>query len=126
MSRYRKRFDDPSGGRFGIPTFGWRTAPDGWLTRRQLRARGLCPGGQPIAGQVLWIGVGGVRVAYLYRVELAKPKRTATPAQLVAIGRALLARRTCPSCHTVYEHDIPRSLGECVSCAERASSGVAA
>ena len=43
---------DPTGARYGIPTYPWRLAPDGLATRRQLRARGLRPGGQPIAAQV--------------------------------------------------------------------------
>lgn len=40
---------DPTGSVHGIPTFPWRFAPDGYATRRQLRARGLRPGGQPVA-----------------------------------------------------------------------------
>ena len=97
MSRIRAAYFDPDGTRYGIPTFWWRGAPPGYATRRQLPAAGLRPGGQPIAAQVLWRGVGGTRTAYLYRVDLARPKRTATPAQRRAIGAALTARRTCPS-----------------------------
>jgi hypothetical protein len=91
----------------------------GWLraTRRQLRARGLCPGGQPIAAQILWRGVGGERPAYLYRLDLARPKRTATPAVLAALAKAMRARRTCPTCRRVRPYVIPHSLGECLSCA---------
>ena len=44
---------DPTGSQFGIPTYPWRFAPDGLATRRQLRARGLRPGGQAVAAQVL-------------------------------------------------------------------------
>ena len=88
--------------------------PPGLLTIRQLRARGLRPGGQDIAAQILWRR--GKRVAYLYREDLAKPKRQATPAQLAAIGRALRARRTCPSCGTEKPYYIPRSTGECNDC----------
>lgn len=117
MSRIRAGYWDPDGDRHGTPTYWWRGAPSGYATRRQLRERGLCPGGQPIAAQILWHGVGGVRVAYLYRLDLARPKRTATPAQRVAIGKALTARRTCPTCGTVRPYCIPRSLGECVTCA---------
>ncbi|HLL66810.1 MAG TPA: RRQRL motif-containing zinc-binding protein [Micromonosporaceae bacterium] len=117
MSRIRAAFHDPDGVRYGIPTWWWRGAPAGYATVRQLRADGLRPGGQPVAGQVLWQGVGGVRVAYLYRVDAAKPKRTATARQLAAIGRALTARRTCSTCGTVRAYFIPRSLGECVPCA---------
>ncbi|SBT52876.1 RRQRL motif-containing zinc-binding protein [Micromonospora narathiwatensis] len=117
MSRIRAAFHDPDGARYGIPTYWWRGAPSGYATRRQLTAAGLRPGGQPIAAQVLWHGVGGTRAAYLYRVDLARPKRTATPAQRRAIAAALLARRTCPTCRQVRGYYIPRSLGECLACA---------
>ncbi|ADU08648.1 hypothetical protein ML5_3131 [Micromonospora sp. L5] len=116
MSRIRAAFHDPDGARYGIPTYWWRGAPPGYATRRQLRAAGLRPGGQPVAAQILWAGVGGIRAAYLYRLDLAAPKRTATPAQLRAVRAALLARRTCPTCRQVRGYYIPRSLGECLSC----------
>lgn len=116
-SRIRAAFYDPDGARYGIPTFLWRGAPDGYATLRQLRARGLRPAGQPVAAQIMWRGVGGTRVAYLYRLDLAAPKRTATPAQLRAIDRALLARQTCPTCRVLRPYYIPRSLGECLTCA---------
>ncbi|MCO8274785.1 hypothetical protein M1L60_29735 [Actinoplanes sp. TRM 88003] len=117
MGRIRAAFHDPDGDRYGIPTFWWKGAPDGYATRRQLRKRGLCPGGQPIAAQVLWAGVGGTRAAYLYDLDLARPKRTATPAVLAALAKAMRARRTCPTCRRVRPYVIPRSLGECLSCA---------
>ncbi|MER7894355.1 RRQRL motif-containing zinc-binding protein [Micromonospora sp. NPDC094482] len=117
MSRIRAAYFDPDGARYGIPTYWWKGAPPGYATRRQLNAAGLRPGGQPIAAQVLWRGVGGTRAAYLYRLDLAAPKRTATPAQRAAIGKALTARRTCPTCGTVRPYYIPRSLGECLACA---------
>ncbi|MEU5724681.1 RRQRL motif-containing zinc-binding protein [Micromonospora sp. NPDC047738] len=117
MTRVRAAYFDPDGARYGIPTYWWRGAPPGYATRRQLAAAGLRPGGQPIAAQVLWRGVGGTRAAYLYRVDLARLKRTATPAQRAAIGKALAARRTCPTCRQVRSYYIPRSLGECLACA---------
>ncbi|MFI6261365.1 RRQRL motif-containing zinc-binding protein [Micromonospora sp. NPDC051006] len=117
MSRIRAAYFDPDGARYGIPTYWWKGAPPGYATRRQLTAAGLRPGGQPIAAQVLWRGIGGTRTAYLYRLDLAAPKRTATPAQRAAIGKALTARRTCPTCGTVRPYFIPRSLGECIDCA---------
>lgn len=119
MGRIRAAFHDPDGDQYGIPTYWWQGAPPDYATRRQLRARGLCPGGQPVAAQVLWAGVGGTRTAYLYRVDLARPKRTATPAQLRALGKAMRARRTCLTCHRVRPYCIPRSLGECVACADK-------
>ena len=116
MSRIRADFHDPDGDRYSLPTYRWRGAPSGYATRRQLRARGLCPGRQPIAAQILWNGVAGTRAAYLYRLDLARPKRPATPGQLRAIRAALRARRTCPICHTLRPYYIPRSLGKCLTC----------
>ncbi|GII20850.1 RRQRL motif-containing zinc-binding protein [Planosporangium mesophilum] len=118
MPRYRTAYVDPTGDRYGIPTFPWRGAPTGYATARQLRAEGLRPGGQPVAAQILWRGIGGTRAAYLYRIDAAKPKRTATPAQLRAIERALAARRTCPTCREVRPYYIPRSLAECLTCSD--------
>ena len=79
---------DPDGSRFGLPTDPYHCAPDGLQTRRQLRASGLRPAGQPITGQIIWEHRGRRRIAYLYRVDLAAPKRQATPAQLNAPGRS--------------------------------------
>jgi hypothetical protein len=71
-----------------------------------------------VAAQILWRGVGGQRAAYLYHIHLALPKRVATPAQLAAIGKALAARRTCPTCTREQSYCIPRSLGECLDCTD--------
>lgn len=92
------QFYDPDGARFGIPTYPYHFAPEGLLTRRQLRAQGLRPGGQDIQAQILWQHRNARRVAYLYDVGQARPKREATPAQLAALGKAMDARKTCPSC----------------------------
>lgn len=107
-------FYDPTGARFGLPTYPFKLAPEGLATRRQLRVRDLRPGGQDPAAQILWRRGG--RVAYLYRIDLAVPKRTATPAQLAAVHRALTARRTCPNCQQVKDYYIPRRHGECLDC----------
>ncbi|WP_406862516.1 RRQRL motif-containing zinc-binding protein [Streptomyces sp. HUAS MG47] len=111
---------DPTGAQFGIPTYPWRYAPDGYATRRQLRARGLRPGGQPVAAQVMRRSRGrksGVQVGYLYRVDLAKPVRPMTSRKWGALALAMLARRTCPQCRITYGYCIPTSLGMCVLCA---------
>ncbi|GAB2989180.1 hypothetical protein GCM10023080_063710 [Streptomyces pseudoechinosporeus] len=110
---------DPTGALHGVPTYPWRLAPDGLATRRQLRARGLRPGGQPIAAQVMRVNrrASGVRIAYLYREELAKPVRPMTSRKWGALALAMLARRTCPKCQITYSYCIPRSLGMCVLCA---------
>jgi hypothetical protein len=111
---------DPNGARFGIPTFPWRFGPDGYATKRQLRARGLRPGGQPVAAQVMRRSrrrKSGVSVAYLYHLDLAKPVRPMTPGRAAALAKAMLARRTCPKCRTDAGYCIPTSLGTCVTCA---------
>jgi hypothetical protein len=114
-------FYDPTGSRFGLPTYPYRGAPDGYATTRQLRANGLRPGGQPVAAQILWRHATGRRTAYLYPTAGALPKRTATPAQRRAIAKALLARRTCRSCGHVRDYYIPRRYGECLDCAPAAT-----
>ncbi|WP_055617680.1 RRQRL motif-containing zinc-binding protein [Streptomyces phaeochromogenes] len=109
---------DPNGARHGIPTFPWHYAPDGYATFRQLRARGLRPGGQPVAAQVLRPRYRrGPLVAYLYRLDCAKPVRPMTPARWAALAKANAARRTCPSCRRDAGYVIPLSLGTCVPCA---------
>jgi hypothetical protein len=117
------RFYDPDGARYGIPTYPFRLAPDDLATRRQLRVRGLRPGGQPVAAQLMWRsrlarGRGGVRVAYLYRLDLARPVRPMTPARWAALAAALAARRTCPSCGHDAGYVLPASLGTCLTCHE--------
>ncbi|MCP2341020.1 RRQRL motif-containing zinc-binding protein [Actinomadura rupiterrae] len=110
-------FYDPTGARFGVPTYPYRWAPSGLLTRRQLTAKGLRPGGQDIAAQIVWRH--GKRVAYLFQENRALPKRTATPAQLAALGKALAARRTCSTCGQTKPYYIRCSLGECADCHQR-------
>ncbi|MEV0602190.1 RRQRL motif-containing zinc-binding protein [Streptomyces sp. NPDC050315] len=115
------RFYDPQGSRYGIPTYPFRLAPDGLATRRQLRARGLRPGGQEVAAQILWCSRryrAGVRVAYLYRLDLALPVRPMTSARWAALARANAARRTCPACGCDAGYILPSSLGICVACAD--------
>jgi hypothetical protein len=107
-------FYDPTGQRYGIPTYPFKTAPTGLATIRQLRAQSLRPGGQDVVAQLMWRK--GKRVAYLYRIDLAVPKRTATAAQLAALDKALLARRTCPACEQVKPYYIPRRTGACLDC----------
>lgn len=112
-------FYDPDGSRYGLPTYPYRWAPKGLLTRRQLTANGLRPGGQSVAAQIVWKHKGKRRVAYLYRADAAKPKREATPAQRAVISSALRARRTCPTCGVEKDYYIPLSIGECNDCSAR-------
>ncbi|WP_111649163.1 RRQRL motif-containing zinc-binding protein [Actinoplanes lutulentus] len=107
-------FFDPSGERYGIPTYPFKLAPTGLATLRQLRADGLRPGGQEIAAQLMWRR--GHRRAFLYRIDLAVPKRTATAAQRAALDKAMTARRTCPECGVFQDYYIPRRTGACLDC----------
>lgn len=110
----RVEFYDPDGTRYGLPTYPYHWAPANLLTTRQLRQRGLRPGGQQPAAQILWRR--GLRVAYLYDTALALPKRQATPAQLAALENAMRARRTCPLCGQEKAYCIPLSTGQCNDC----------
>ncbi|WP_248964545.1 RRQRL motif-containing zinc-binding protein [Sphaerisporangium perillae] len=105
---------DPTGAEFGIPTYPYRMAPKGLATRRQLTALGLRPAGQDVQAQILWRR--GKRVAYLYAVELAKPKRTPTAAQLAALERAMQARRTCPRCLRDIGYCLRKRWPACLDC----------
>ncbi|AXE87535.1 RRQRL motif-containing zinc-binding protein [Streptomyces sp. Go-475] len=101
-----------------LPAYRWRLAPDGYATRRQLRAQGLRPGGQQVAAQVERPRRRrGPLVAYLYRVDLAKPVRPMTPARWAALAKANAARRICPECRRDAGYVIPPSLGMCTPCA---------
>ncbi|GAB7074418.1 RRQRL motif-containing zinc-binding protein [Streptomyces sp. JCM 18897] len=101
-----------------VPVYRWRLAPDGLATRRQLRARGLRPGGQDVAAQVERPRRRrGPLVAYLYSIEQAKPVRPMTPAKWAALAKANAARRTCPACRRDAGYVIPPTLGMCATCA---------
>jgi hypothetical protein len=119
---FRAAFDDPGAERYPVPTFNYRCAPRGLATRRQLAAKGLTPGRQPIAAQILWRR--GKRVAYLYREDLARPKRPATDAQLAALLRAHVAQSTCPTCGREFPYYIPRRWGECLDCHNNPAAAV--
>jgi hypothetical protein len=84
-----------------------------------LAEAGLRPGGQDPVAQVMWRRRRVDAVAYLYAIAAAKPRRIPAPAQRVAVGLALKARRTCPTCRRDAGYVIPRRLGVCVDCAER-------
>ncbi|MBZ6088938.1 hypothetical protein KVH02_11450 [Streptomyces olivaceus] len=101
-----------------VPVYRWRLAPDGLATRRQLRALGLRPGGQDVAAQVERPRRRREPlVAYLYRVEQAKPVRPMTPAKRAALAKANAARRVCPECRRDAGYVIPPALGMCTLCA---------
>ncbi|MEU6602378.1 RRQRL motif-containing zinc-binding protein [Streptomyces flaveolus] len=108
-----------------LPEFDRRACPEGLVTRRQLRERGLSPGGHgPVA--VLRCKACAYRPdqacihptrAWLYSVELARPKRVPTLAQEEALDRAMAARSTCPECRRRYYFCLPlRTQGVCDAC----------
>ncbi|WP_030990024.1 RRQRL motif-containing zinc-binding protein [Streptomyces sp. NRRL WC-3744] len=108
-----------------LPEFDRRACPEGLATRRQLRELGLSPGGH---GPVAVLRCKGCAYrpdqacihptrAWLYSVELARPKRTPTLAQEEALDRAMAARSTCPTCRRRYYFCLPlRTQGQCDAC----------
>ncbi|WP_421110838.1 RRQRL motif-containing zinc-binding protein [Streptomyces sp. NEAU-S77] len=101
-----------------LPVYRWRLAPDGLATRRQLRAIDLRPGGQDVAAELQRPRRRrGPLVAYLYRIDRAKPVRPMTPARWAALAKANAARRICPTCRRDAGYVIPPSLGMCTLCA---------
>lgn len=98
----------------GLPTWRWRCAPRGLLTRRQMRAAGLAPGGsRPVARVVCR---RGRRWAGLWERSALVAKRVPSPAQLAALDRAQAARRWCPNCRRDVAYCLPVSVGRCGLC----------
>jgi hypothetical protein len=85
---------------------GW--VPKGLVTRRQMRAEGLAPGGAAPVAQLVFHHRRRreVRTLLWDRAELVS-KRVASPARLVALSRALAARRWCPSCERDVGYRVP-------------------
>lgn len=112
---------DPTGELWGVPTYLWGQAPTGLATRRQLAAKGLRPGGQPVAAQIRRSPRGRL-VANLYHLDLARPQFAMTPAKRAAVLTAAAARRRCygPCGRTDLTY-IPRQgapcYGVCWDCA---------
>jgi len=100
----------------GLPTWAYGFAPRGLLTRRQMRAAGLAPGGALPIAQVVWTHKRHEVRAQLWDRDHLAAKRTASPAQLVAVGLALAARRWCPECRSDVGYCIRTSLGCCEVC----------
>ncbi len=108
---------DPDGKRHGgLPTYPWRNAPQGLLTRRQLREQGLRPGGQEPVAQILCRH--GKRAAYLYATDKAQPVRPMTPAKQAALDKAMAARRWCPKGRHEAPYCVPPSRGGCWPCTQ--------
>ncbi|RSS67685.1 RRQRL motif-containing zinc-binding protein [Streptomyces sp. WAC06128] len=105
---------DPEDG--SLPVFRWKQAGHANLaTRRQLREMGLRPGGQEPVARIECRG--GRRFAWLYRIDLAKPKLPMTLAKEAALDKAMAARQTCGTCRRRYFHCLPlKTLGSCLEC----------
>ncbi|MFD8629610.1 RRQRL motif-containing zinc-binding protein [Streptomyces hygroscopicus] len=85
-----------------LPVFRWRQAGrENLATRRQLREMGLRPGDQEPVARIECCG--GKRWAWLYRIDLAKPKLPMTLAKEAALDKAMAARQTCGTCLECYD-----------------------
>lgn len=101
---------DPTGELHGIPTYIWGMAPEGLATRRQLAAMGLRKNGQAPVAQVR----RGRLIGYLYRIDLAAPQFTKTPAKLAAVHTAARSRQKCAGpCGRTDLGYIPRQAAPC-------------
>ncbi|MEW2527547.1 RRQRL motif-containing zinc-binding protein [Streptomyces sp. NPDC047071] len=77
---------------------------------------GLRPGGHEPVTRIECRG--GKRWAWLFRIDLAKPKFAMTVAKEAALERAMAARQTCPGpCGRRYVHSLLlKALGSCLGC----------
>jgi hypothetical protein len=105
----------------GCPVLTWGWADRRVLaTRRQLRAMNLSSGGHDPVAVLLFQHRRPARArdfAWLYRIDLAAPKRTPTTAQLRAVRAALIARRTCAGpCQQVQTRCVSRTSRMCPTC----------
>lgn len=104
-----------------LPVYRYRLAPHGLMTRRQLRAHGLRPGGNDPVAELRWRSrkarhTGGYRTALLYDPVTARPVRPMTPGRWRSHAAMMRARRTCPTCRRDRGYVIPTSLGQCWPC----------
>lgn len=103
-----------------LPVWDWGQAPAGYATRRQLRDAGLAPGGHGPAGRIerrRRRRRDEPLFAWLYRIDRCVPKRVPTAAQLVAVGKATAARRTCCDCGRDAGLVLPKVYsGQCIDC----------
>jgi hypothetical protein len=117
---------DPTGENHGgLPTYIWGIegqyggAPEGLATRRQLSEKGLRKNGQEPAAQVMF-KPRGRRRAYLYRIDLAAPKRPMTPAKWESVRTAARSRYRCTECQRTDLDYIPQQVapawGRCNDC----------
>lgn len=127
--RQHVEFNDPEAKRYPLATYPYHSAPKELATKRQLRKQGLSPRGEIQAQIVWWHGgnrnrngrLGRIRrTAYLYKIADGVPVRPMTPAMWHRHAAMMAARMTCPTCNNIKPYCIPRSLGECNDCHDRA------
>jgi hypothetical protein len=103
----------------GLPLLSWGIAPrDTLATYRQLRARGLRPGGADPVGVLYFHCRPGMRMVFanLYLIANAKPVRPLTAARRAAIEKACAAHRMCPECRRDAGVYIRPTIGMCADC----------
>lgn len=122
---------DPTGARYGMPTYPWGQAPTHLATRRQLARQGLRKNGHDPVAQLLRPRrrrpYQPLR-AYLYDTRTAAPRRPWTPAKQAAVLTAARARRRCTGpCGTTGLDYIPRQAGQyagwCNTCIDNQQTG---
>lgn len=107
--------NDPTGERYGFPTYRWGQAPAHLMTRRQLAAAGLRKAGQdPVAEMRDYVGAW--HRAYLYDSRLALPRRAWTPARQAAVQKAADSRKYCPACRGWLGYVPPPDQVDCPAC----------
>ncbi len=104
----------------GLPLLKRNCAPRDLLaTARQLRARGLRPGGKdPVAVLVTKHPASGkTNFSSLWQISECVPVRPQTPAKRASIARATQSRRVCRDCGEQAWKDLPYRFGRrCEAC----------
>jgi hypothetical protein len=114
---------DPDGSLYGLPTYPWQGAPPGLATYRQLAAQGLRPGGQEPCAQIIRPRRRREPlVGYLYRIDLARPRRRVTAAMRAAVLIAVEAKKWCPKCRIRLDYIPPQCTGVCLECRDPAAA----
>lgn len=109
-----------AGFRDGLPYWGFRKAPAGLVTKKQLWAQHLRRSrGQEPFGLLVFRKRGcGEQVAPLFRLDQAiasRPMSARWQKSIVAMGRA---HRTCRRCGKKFERYVPTSTWTCWPCME--------
>ncbi|MFC6090850.1 RRQRL motif-containing zinc-binding protein [Saccharothrix lopnurensis] len=108
-----------AGFRDGLPVFGWRRAPAGLATRRQLRALDLSEAGLDPVALLVYRHRRPFRheeVAELFLVADARPVQPMTPGRWRQHDAMMRARRTCRTCRQVVDHCVRGPKKQCSTC----------